>query len=746
MRSRVMWAVATVVVAILGASVPLVFNAEFYFVDDTQSGALGQWWEIGNRVLAGDWSIINPTVWQSGHYLAEGAWGIFSPLLWLIGLAMHAAADAMVYITIVKLCFFGVAAFGGWLLARTFGVSPAWAAAIGVAASLSGFTLYIDAASWVNGFFAWSLWALSWALVRRTVFEAKSPILAAAACISLIGIGYVHGTLMLAAAIVATLIEAIMRRERPEIIRAFLAAVVAGAFAVIVHLPSLLISPNTGRSTGVVNSGLLTVNLNGLAASAVPVGGPQMGFFGTNFPNAPLLYIAWFLPVLAFIDWRRLVSLLRRRLSLVLVLGASLVLVFLPSDFGPLRFPVRVMPYVTVSLLVVVGVGVALALRHPVSRARLGVAIAAWLGSAFFAFTTSPDHWKWQGVVSVIALVGIVALYLVSGGSPLRRGRVADDASAVRPALGALIVIGIGLAMLVPQHIVAPMSPLRDYGNPTAIADYQDQFKSAQGDVLVLGAVDDGLQKPEYWDETLTGNMFYLNPESVQNAYSAVYYPPYQSRLCMLYNGGTCAEAYNRVFETDPATGRTFVDLFGVSTVQSIKSTIPKSSWSDVPDGWHVTDDTTLTRTIVRDDPIPGAGGLAWTSDGTEVTVLEQDAMGLTLQVDAVPSNGGMFALSRLPWPGYAVDGGTIVEGGPTNGLLLTVALDPSSDGSTIVVSYWSPGWVLQVVAGIAIVLVLAGWSLLRHVRGRRRLGAWRSELRAVTGPTARIPRSDSSG
>ncbi|ANJ27680.1 hypothetical protein ATC03_14140 [Agromyces aureus] len=726
------WAVATVVIAMLGASVPIMFNSEFYFVDDTQSGALGQWWEIGNRVLAGDWSIINPTVWQSGHYLAEGAWGVFSPMLWLIGLAMHAATDAVVYITIVKLCFFGIAAFGVWLLARTFGASPAWAAAIGVGASLSGFTLYIDAASWANGFMAWSLWALSWALVRRSVFEARSPLLAAAACISLIGVGYVHATLMLAAAIVATIIESLARRNRPEIVRSLLAAVVAGSFAVIVHLPSLLIAPNTGRSIGVANTGLLTVNLSGLAASAVPVGGPQMGFFGTNFPNAPLLYIAWFLPVLAFLEWRRLVGLLRQRLSLLLVLGVALVLVLLPSDFGPLRFPVRLMPYVTVTALVVVGVGLTLAARKPLSRGRLGVAVAVWVGSVYFAFTTSPDHWKWLVLVSVIALIGIFAVYWTCGGVRLVRGRNAA-AAGPRPALGAVIVIGIGLVMLVPQHIVAPTSPLRDYGNPAEIAAYHEQFSSAQGDVLVLGAVDDGLDRPEYWSETLTGNMFYLNHASVQNAYSAVYYPPYQARVCMLYNGGTCAEAYDRVFEIEPETGRPFVDLFGVSTVQSIKSTIPEASWSNVPDGWHVTEDTALTRTIVRDVPISGAGGVAWTSDGTEVTVLAEDAMGVTLRVDAVPDGGGTVALSRLPWPGYTADGGTVIDDGPTGGLLLDVGLDSSAEGRTVVISYWSPGWMMQLIAGIAILLVLGGWVVVRRIRGRGRWSTWRSELRTVS-------------
>src|SRR5690606_24949927 len=118
-----------------------------------------------------------------------------------------------------------------------------------------------------------------------------------------------------------------------------------------VHLPGLLTAPVTGRSSGVWNTGLLTVNLSGLAAGSSPVGTPLLPFFDGLFPGAPLLYIAWFLPILAFVRWHHLMTLLRERLSIVIVLVAATAVLLLPSDFGPLRFPVRMMPYVSVAVL-----------------------------------------------------------------------------------------------------------------------------------------------------------------------------------------------------------------------------------------------------------------------------------------------------------------------------------------------------------------------------------------------------------
>ena len=89
-------------------------------MDDTESGAYGQWWQIGDRILAGDWSLLNPDVWQSGNYLSEGAWGIFSPPLWGIGLASHLFTDLVLFATIVKLLCLVIAALGIYALARGY--------------------------------------------------------------------------------------------------------------------------------------------------------------------------------------------------------------------------------------------------------------------------------------------------------------------------------------------------------------------------------------------------------------------------------------------------------------------------------------------------------------------------------------------------------------------------------------------------------------------------------------------------
>ncbi len=104
MRSKLLWPIAAVAATVVGAIIPMLFFTGYYFVNDTEAGAYGQWFEIGRRILDGNWSLLNPTVWQSGNYQAEGAWGIYSPFLWAVGLGSQLMSNAALYSTIVSSC------------------------------------------------------------------------------------------------------------------------------------------------------------------------------------------------------------------------------------------------------------------------------------------------------------------------------------------------------------------------------------------------------------------------------------------------------------------------------------------------------------------------------------------------------------------------------------------------------------------------------------------------------------------
>ncbi len=731
MTSRFLAPAIVVIVVAIGACIPLLFNRTYYFVDYSQVGAFGQWYKIGERVLTNDWSLVNPLVWQSGNYVVSDGWGIFSPILWLIGVASHFVPSALLFTTGVKIACLLVGGLGVYALARTFGVTRPWSTVIGAAAPLSGFTLYMDAPSWVDGLMAWSLVPLAWMLLRRAVFGARSPVLAILACTSVIGVNYVPATLVLAVVLAATIVEAWFARQAPARARAWGAAIISALFAVVVCLPWLVTLAAIGGFGGIGDSGLLTVDLSGLAASSVPVGTPQVTLTTQIFPDAPILYIAWFLPLLAYVDWHQLAARLRERLSIVIVLAFSLLAVLLPSDFGPLRFPARMMPYAALTVLLVAAVALSGARPGTITRRRFLFSALSVVVGAGIAIGQGPQFFLSIAAVSVASLVGTWLVYRILGpGLRIRNFR------PMTLVAGLSIVATLGF--LVAQHDTSPRSPLPDYDIPSHVADYQSQVRGASGDVIVVGSVAATDRHPDTWRETLVGNLWYLNDAHVQNAYASVVYPGYESAACQDSTGFTCPGLYSRLFAVQPHTGETLVDLMGVSTIQIIKSAFADDSWSEAPRGWEIVQDTARTRLIARDRPIPGAGGLAWSSSGTKVTTLHTDAMGMSFRVENVPAGGGEVALSRIPWPGYRVTGAEL-EAKPLDGFLMGVKLTQASIGKVVSVSYWSPGWQAQVIAAALAAVLLLGWVVLRAFglsgAGRTRIRRWARLTRVTSDP-----------
>jgi hypothetical protein len=736
-----------VVATVAGAVIPILFFPGYYFVNDTEAGAYGQWYEIGRRILDGNWSLLNPTVWQSGNYQAEGAWGIYSPLLWAVGLGSHLLANAALYSTIVKLVCLAIASAGLYVLARTYSVTRTWSAVVATAVPLAGFTLYFDAPSWVNGLMAWAFWPLAVGLSRRVIRTGVGPVGAVLAAVTVVGIGYAAATLMLAAALGALLVEEIVRRRRRETMRALGLAVVAGLFAVLVHLPGVLTSSVSGRSSSIGNDGFLTVDLSDLAISGMPMGSPFMDYYIGNIPGAPITYMSWSLPLLVLIDWSRLWRLLRRRPSLLIIGVAAVAGALAPSEIGPLRYPVRFMPYLTAVVVVVLALGLSRSMRRVLRRRHLHAAWAIVLVNGLMLLSQDPRALK--PAVVAMALVGALVLlsYALAVGWRPRRGpavlgRIADRARATgasRSAAMAVVAVVGTVALLVPQHYRSPQSPLETYDLPSEVSAYGTQLPGAEGDVLVVGF-------PESSDyaETLLGNSWYVTGKPVQNAYSSVYYPGYGDKVCMQFNGLTCGALYEKLFQPvrGSETGADLVDLIGASTVQVVKAragtdpleTVPRSAWSDVPAGWSVVEDTPRTRTIVRDVPVAGAGSVAWTSDGTRVTLLHSDPMGSTFRVDAVPEDGGTVALSLIPWPGYQVSGAEMREDA-VDGFLLGVDVTAADVGTTVTASFWSPGWPVQFGAALLAALLTAAWAAGRRIGGSRR-------RRARTTADARAPRA----
>ena len=706
------WLAATVAAAFLGSLIPLISNNRFYYYDDTQAGAFGIWFEIGTKLSAGEWPLFSDSAWGAGNYAAEGQWGIWNPLILAIGAVASRSANIVVFSTVLKISFLCLLAAGTFLLARNYRASLEWSAVAGVAVTLTGFTVYIDAASWVTGLMVFSLLPLSWYGLRRMAFENRNPLLALASAYVLITIGYVHGTILLVIVFVGLLVEAGLHGSRKGAVRLLLAGAVCGLVALAVYLPGVLTAPVTARSGVIENNGFLTPDLTGLVTAWVPGSLPQVTGWWGGFATVPLLYVAWFLPLFAIVDYSRVKSAGRELSALGIVGVLALALTLAPSDLGPLRFPVRIMPYVSLTVLLALSVMVS-RFRVPVlSRGRIIVTAAVVLSGLYLAWSQYP-FLRVSGLFGPLAVAGIAAVLFFLY-SPRVRPRFRG------PVVLAGGVLLLSLVITAGQHVAFKSSPLPDYRMPDSPAAYAQQLPAARGGTFIAG--DPTKLGPEIWNETLAANAWYLNPAEVQNLYSPIMFAEYAEDLCISSHGWTCGDAARKLFETDATTGKALADLLSIDTVQILRDpdAPPGDAFNDdPPSGWHEAGRSPDSVVWVRNQPLLNTGQLVWSSAGTGLSVVSETSQEVVIRVDRMGDSPGQAVLSRLAWPGYDAEGAAVSA--PLRGYLLQLDIPAGSAGKTVTVRFEPPGWPVVVGCMILAVGVTAAWSVTELVLNRRR-------------------------
>jgi hypothetical protein len=725
------WLAATVVAAFLGSLIPLATNNRFYYFDDTQAGAFGIWFEIGSKLSEGEWPLFSDSAWGAGNYAAEGQWGIWNPVILCIGWLASRSPNIVVFSTILKIVFLCVLAAGTFLLARNYRASPEWSAVAGVAVTLSGFTVYIDAASWVTGLMVFSLLPITWYGLRRMALEARNPVSALAPAYILITIGYVHGTILLVIVFAGLLTEAWLHRNRSGALRLVLAGLVCGLVALAVYLPGVLTAPVTARSGGITNNGFLTPDITGLLTSWVPGSLPQVTGWWGSFSPVPVLYVAWFLPLFAIVDYAK-VKAAGRELSALGVVGlVALALTLAPSDLGPLRFPIRIMPYVSLAALLALSVMISRFRAPKLDRRRLVIIGALVLSGLYLAWSQYPSF-RVAALFGVLAVGGITALLYVLY-SPRLRPRFNG------PVVVAGGILLVSMVIVAGQHVAFKSSPLPDYGMPDSPGGYSGQLPAAKGGTFIVG--DPTKLGPGIWNETLAANSWYLNPAAVQNLYSPIMFAKYADDLCISSHGWTCAAAGQKLFETDALTHKPLADLLSIDTVQLLRDPEPDPLYNDVfagppPSGWHVASKSADAVVWVRDEPVLDTGQVVWSSDGTALSLVSESNQEVTLHVDRMGDGPGKAVLSRLAWPGYDADGAVISA--PHRGYLVEMEIPAGSAGKTITLRFEPPGWPIVVGAIVLAWAASIGWifaALLLHRRRRRS-----SPSQHVAGATGELP------
>jgi len=701
------WAASAVLVVLAAALLLLVQDPRYFFHGDTQSAYLGWEYRLGEQLRAGRWPLVDLHAWASGNAMAEGQWALFNPLLAAIGLLATTAQNVLVFATAVKVALACVGVLGTYALSRSYGAAAPLAFVAAVAAVFGGMTQYLDLASWTAGLMIWALVPWVWWALRRTMIGAANPAALLVLVYLLVTVGYVYGTIMLGLVLAVSLVDARVHRDRTAGRRVVGTGVFGGLVACTVYLPGVLTAPVTIRGGGSFHvegkfaSDPLALLASPLVTDAVP---------GTTLHLLPYAFVAWFLPVMLLVD----VGALRRRWQpvaglLVFTAVMVLVVVAMPQQVGPLRWPLRLQPFLVQAVVALTAVLVSRYVVRRPSRRRLELGLAWLVLAGLTAAARAPGLWPAHVLALVGAAAGFVAVWWCLG----RPGAVSLRA-------GALAAAGLTVLLGLLQHVVFPVPPSPERHMPALARDYRLQVPAAEGDVLVVGDTGAALEADPAWArESLSGSAWYLGPHRVQNGYTTISFRAYRDRYCIDYDGSTCPRLLDELFSTEPTTGMRRVDLLSVGTLLLVRSDFPERDLTSPPTGWRVAAETSRTVTWVRRTPAPGAGRPVWTSAGTTVVPRPGDDRSVRFTVQHVPATGGRVVIAAMAWPGFATDVGRVAT--PVDGYLLTVDLPAGATGRTVTVRFSPPGWPLELVTlGLAVVGGVA-WSGARVVSRRRR-------------------------
>ncbi|WP_299087405.1 hypothetical protein [uncultured Microbacterium sp.] len=697
---RWFWAGLAAVLAVL--ALRLVNEPRFLYWDDTQLGAYGQWYGLGSRILSGDITLMSPGAWQGGNYLAEGQWGIWNPVTWLVALSTHAIDSATVTVTLIKLAFFTALYIGAYLVAREYGATPWWAMLGGFTATMGGQTIFMDGPSWVTGLQSTALFALSWWALKRHLDGRSGPVPFFVFAYVLITFGYVFGVMELAFLLLVSLAAALVARDAVSARRVLVLGVYSALLTVFIYLPGILTSPVTRRGgTDILNDQFLNMDIGDLATSPITTALTSVrGYWGDLAP-VPLQYVTWLLPLV-------LVLVLRGRPWLsglfapFAVTIFTLALVVGPSVIGPIRYPARMMPYAVLGIAVLLAVLFSRGWPGRPSRPRTIAVLAITALSGWLAWAAQPA--SWGTVLLAVALqVGVCAAVLLPW-----RGRSVIAGTAPRAALSLLVG---SVIVLLPQIDQYPSSPLGNFNVPSSASQMKAAGNDMASGILAVGDVYSLQRSPESYNESLLANLWYLTGKDAAGVYTVLPFTTFSEDLCIDLRGWTCADALDDLFEDDDR----LVDDMALNTVVVIKGEGLESTPEPGP-GWRV-EEREYTWLLSRIEPVAPAGGIVRTTDGVSVTEVSRDETSVSFRVDSAPAVGGEVVFSRLAWPGYLVDGATLVD--PERGYLLTTRVDADAVGTVVTVSFTPPGWAVEVGSALAALLLALVAGVLWEARRR---------------------------
>lgn len=694
-QRRHAWAVVTVLLTLLAVAIPHWLSPGYYFDDDVRHYFMVSIHEIGGRLLQGEWPILSLRSAYSGNLLGEGQFGLFNPLTLLLYAAVSRISDLGLGALFYASCHLSATALGVYCVARLAKISPPLATLAGFSFVITGMNSYWYSSSWWNAMTTntWLVWAV--AAWMATLEDRRYLVLAVLASAATLGGGWPHGSVTLVLTITGlALHQAWLQGSRVPV---FLLCL-GGTAALLASLPALTplaahVLESSRGEAATFHNGIMTATLDGLLALSWPSYLPAgQNYFGQRIYQ-PHFYAAWFiLPFLVIYARTFPACSANKGSSFRVLIGLTAVFAIMslgPEQIGPLRWPLRFLPYYHLFALLSV---IKLVDSQPAPSSSSVPAGAVWLLGFLLCWQQQPNDILTHGT---FALLGFLAT------------RATLSMRSTQSLAGTAIAMSILLFAAI--HYQWPRNDNVGHWQTPTTGHYQTEANGANGNTLILQQRVEDL--PDWWRHFPSGNVAQWENRSFINGYSPIEPRALKQLLCFNAWSWSCPRAIAEIFATDPTTGKDLAALFKIGEVRVTNGPLARAMESLGPQHDFHQEERSAYGTIWRRRLPILAGTVSHASAGIEVSsnsppTPERES----LTVRNTATTPGRLIWARTPFRGYEAR----LNGQPVlvetyADILLSVVIPAGQEGQ-LELDYHPFGWRWTYAAAIlGMILAVVG-------------------------------------
>jgi hypothetical protein len=674
-----------VLIGLFAAAIPFITNPWFFFNDDEQNQHYPYFIDIGQHLHHHQWPGVTLSTLYGGNLIDDWQYELFNPF----SLLTYWFISPMKNLLLVGLFLIGtyliLLSVGAYFLGRAFGLSRLFSLSIAACLVTNNFLQYMYCDSWSLGIISitWFIW--TWVFLERYRTNGNSWALGALICSIYLTItsGWPHTILMLGLLMLGNIAQLIfVQRLWPRALALLLANLGVLLTTTPYLLPALLSFSWMTRPSGIHSTGLLMPDLGSVLNVSSIFFYPRIHLYNHEYAAYPMLFLAWFiLPLLPLCSWPVVVETLQNRWGLLALACVSFIMLFGPESLGPIRYPIRFLPYLHLSLLIAFFLSISTPGIFRISKLRL----AAVLVVLFFQFCTCisvrPETFNVQLVVSgVDVLLVLIAVRLIYFRN--------------RYALGVLLV-GSTMFIFWMTHVVSRVNgDLSNFGaaiqNNTVLPTVARPFSGYQ--LTIIPLVADNTKDVRLAAEGIFDGLYTIN------GYCALGHVGLRpGTFGFNWFEFRDTSGIDFLLAKEPTTNQPIVSLMRVNRLLIFNGYVDHarpllgSDWIPASTGEYAT---------VFENAAPNYAPttLSYASDGIvaqpqgELTG-EQEQLKITAN-----ATGGQLVFARLYWPGYEAQlNGNPVSVNPLDKIFVKVDLPPGSTGE-LTLKFVPPGWRLALV------------------------------------------------